>query len=235
MASKKVKRTRVQRTYSHGQLLSALDAMSKGTSLVQASATFGIPKTTLSRRFRSGRKDICRFGPQTVLTNEEEESLVRWILECARRGQPQTGLQIRFAAKKLLLQFPRPNPFKNSLPSEKWLKKFMERHNMLAYRKPEALSTASGMVRKEDLLGWWAYVDAYFESKRLKEIMSDNSRVLNCDESFIEYNPDPKRVVVASGSKNVHINQTSGAKTGCTFMHTVSNNLNAFFAFIFFA
>lgn len=72
-------------------LVQALDELKYGKiSFCQASAKYGIPKSTLSD-YATGKIQVGRRpGPQPVLTRDEEKRLVEWAVEMAKIGYGQT-------------------------------------------------------------------------------------------------------------------------------------------------
>lgn len=200
----------------------ALEAIRDGTSTNLAAKTFNIPLATLQRKHKLGESAMKNRGSTTVLTKEDETALVNWLKKCAERGCPRTLLQIREAARNIVVELSRPNQFVNQLPSAKWCRGFMKRHaDDLRLRKPEALSQGSSTLRAEDLVCWWACINDYMAANQYLEILSDPSRVANCDESFVEYNPNPTKVVVAAKNQ-AYVAENGKSKAGCTVLHTVN-------------
>ena len=71
--------------YSCDNIKKAIDAVNNGMSKRKASAVYGIPRSTLI--FRLSSKYIKeRPGLVSILTVEEEKTLVNWILACHRQG-----------------------------------------------------------------------------------------------------------------------------------------------------
>ena len=55
-------------------------------SLRQAAREYGVPATTLKRRIDTSLPAEAKPGPQTVLSKEEEERLVSYIITMAQIG-----------------------------------------------------------------------------------------------------------------------------------------------------
>ena len=62
-------------------------------SVFAASKAYSVPRSTLQRRLHSGL-DEAKPGPDTVLTAEEEDHIVEWIVDNAKRGFGQTRDEI---------------------------------------------------------------------------------------------------------------------------------------------
>lgn len=197
--------------------------MKSGThSLRQAERDFNVPRSTICRKLNDENPQKHRKGKIPFLNKEEENSIAKWAIKCSQRGYPRTSQDIRLAAQRILVKFPRKTPFKNNLPSYDWFKSFLNRNTSVKVRKPEALSTASTNVTEADIRKWWNTIDHYLKQNNLIEIMTDSSRIANCDESFFEFNPKPGKVLVERESKNSYLSQNGGNKVGCTVLHTVS-------------
>ena len=87
--SRKMKRS--EKNYSLESWKKALDAVGKGGSIREIANRFGVPKSTLHIKLQNHYPLECKKGPPTVLTENEEDEVVKWIL-CA------TGAQTRFFA-----------------------------------------------------------------------------------------------------------------------------------------
>ncbi|KAJ3643900.1 hypothetical protein Zmor_026582 [Zophobas morio] len=80
--------------YSEADMLQALGAVTSGMAVSTASRTYKVPRTTLLYK-HAGKYPIKRkMGPDTVLSNEEEQALVRWMLHIAKAGFPATKDQL---------------------------------------------------------------------------------------------------------------------------------------------
>lgn len=209
--------------YSNEDVAKAVAAVKSGEkSYRDASKQFGVPTTTLFSKLKGYVFEKLRPGPTPYMTSTEETSIEEWIVNCSKRGHPRTPLDIRFAVKRILDEFPRSNPFTDNLPSYSWYRSFLRRHPNIKSRKPEALSVASANITENDLKGWWKENDKYFKENNLIGIFTDPRRIANCDESRFEFNACPGKVLVEKESKNSYMTQSGGNKSGCTVMHTVS-------------
>ena len=130
-----------QQNYTDAELLEAVRCINEGRmSIREAAKTLSIPKTTLSRKKDDVIIEKGRKGPQTILTSEEEESLVVLLESCMRRGFPRPDQSLLEEVQKILKADGRPNPFKDDKPGNKWLQLFFKRHPSLTHCTPEALS-----------------------------------------------------------------------------------------------
>lgn len=101
--------------YDENVIQEALTAVKAGMSKLKASLTFGIPRSTIQFRL-SDKFTKTQYGPQTVLTSQEEETLVRWIEKSMQKGFPRRMEDVQVSVKAFLDSNPRPNPFANNYP-----------------------------------------------------------------------------------------------------------------------
>ena len=81
-------------------------------------------------------------GPKTVLTTEEEETLVLWLEMTMRAGFPRPDASLLDEVQKIILADGRPHSFVNGRPGRKWLRLFLIRHPEISYRTPESVQKA---------------------------------------------------------------------------------------------
>ena len=99
--SRKMKRS--EKNYSLESLKKALDAVGKGGSIREIANRFGVPKSTLHIKLQNHYPLECKKGPPTVLTESEEDEVVKWILYCAERGFPVTKEQLLDCVQRLII------------------------------------------------------------------------------------------------------------------------------------
>lgn len=86
--------------YNVKNVQDALTAIEKDNLTVrQAAEKFKVPKSTLHDKLKFKTSISAKKGPQTYLTQEEEERIVDWILECSVRGFPVTKEVERLCSK----------------------------------------------------------------------------------------------------------------------------------------
>ena len=64
----------------------AVSYFQEGNPLCEASRLYNVPVETLRRRVNGTVAISCKPGPSTVLTKDEEECLVKYIIEMLDRG-----------------------------------------------------------------------------------------------------------------------------------------------------
>lgn len=80
----------------------ALQAVNNGVPVRTAAKQFGIPKTTLLYKSRGGLPLVCRKGPPTNLSQEEENALVKWLLYIDDIGFPATKTQLKDSVEMIM-------------------------------------------------------------------------------------------------------------------------------------
>ena len=76
-----------------------------------AAAKYLIPHSTLNDHLKNPSRQT-RCGPPPVLSAEEEERLVKWIIDMSEIGYGQCRQQVCLMVKKILDHNKRPNPFR---------------------------------------------------------------------------------------------------------------------------
>lgn len=198
-----------------------------GESTRNVSKKFGIPRSTLQFKIKNPHtKDKC--GPNTILTETEENLIVSWIINLAKKGFPRNIDGIVSSVQDFLTDVPRPNPFKNNRPGDGWVKLFLRRHPILASRTSEGVSYASACITENDIKKWFREIRNYITDENLSDVINDPSRVLNGDETGFQICPSTGKVLAEKGTKNVYAIEKSSPKENITVMFTFSADGTAF-------
>lgn len=80
----------MRKRWTDTELQSALAAVRSGQSVSSVSKESGIPKTTLLYKHNGKLPMGKSVGPGSILSSEEKNVLVRWILHLSSRGFPVT-------------------------------------------------------------------------------------------------------------------------------------------------
>lgn len=213
---KKIEKVK-RKKYSKESLELALAAIDRGMSKKLAAKTYNVPRSTLQFRKKFPNKK-SRPGPATILTPTEETTLVNWLIDCGRKGFPKRKEDLIASVADFIKKDGRPNPFSNGVPGIKWYRLFLERHPELAIRTPEAVTSASAAVAKEDIKGWFKEVYTYLKTNNLLGILDDPKRIYNGDETNFVLCPKTGTVLAAKGEKNVYEIDHAAAKTSLTVL-----------------
>ncbi|KAK9539464.1 hypothetical protein VZT92_004570 [Zoarces viviparus] len=85
-------RKRETRKWTQEAMAQALQEVKAGRlTLRQAAQQFGVPKSSLSDRVSGRVSSDCVYGQRTLLTLEDEDSLVEYCLYSASHGFPLTN------------------------------------------------------------------------------------------------------------------------------------------------
>ncbi|KAJ8970937.1 hypothetical protein NQ317_016746 [Molorchus minor] len=182
----------------------ALNEIKRGLSKKAVAKKFGIPRSTLQFRLGNRFKKI-RHGPNTYLTEEEEYTIVSWILDSHRKGFPRRKDDIVASVKKFLDENPRNTPFHDNIPGKHWFQSFLNRHPVLASRTPEAVTSASSNVSESDIQKWFNDIEQYLNEKGYFEIVQD---------------PTHRKSISSQRLKNVYEVDQGNAKSNLMVMFT---------------
>lgn len=180
------------------------DILNGRGSVREISRIYKVPVRTLMRKKESGNLTKVPLGRKSCLTYEQETSLSRYIVNMASHGFALSARDIKKIAYSFAIQQNIPHTFNNEkkMAGQDWFLSFMKRHPELALRKAQGLSTAraKGMTRQE--------CDKYFEllGKVLREnnLLNAPQKIFNLDETGLQLNNKPGRVVTNKGAKMVN-------------------------------
>lgn len=198
--------------WSADSLKNAIEAVKNGTMGVnEAAKNFGIPKSTLKDRIRKSDTEKHALGPSSCLGIDAELKLVRHIKTLQKFGFAPDRDSVRIWAFELAEQMKIKHRFNKDIGKAgyDWLYSFLRRQPSISVRTAEGISVnrATGMNRET--------VKLYFEllEKVLREngLFEKSSNVFNMDETGLQLNNKPTKVLAAKGSKNVS-SLTSGEK-----------------------
>lgn len=106
--------------YTVEDIRKALDEVSRGSPIATATAKYGIPRTTLSGKHHHVYPLETRKGPTTVLTEEEENHLEKWIFHLIDAVFAITLDQLLDSVQHLVKELKRETPFTDGTPGRKW-------------------------------------------------------------------------------------------------------------------
>ena len=155
------------------------------------------------RRLKENNFRKKKLGRKCILGEENEEKLVKYIQLLEKSGFPITTHDIRNLAYRFAVQ----NGIKHFFNTEKkeagydWMKLFLKRHPELSIRQAQGVSLTrmNGMCKNE--------VEDYF--KILEEVLVHNDilnfprKIYNIDETGLQLNNNPSKVIATRGSKSV--------------------------------
>ncbi|XP_055707130.1 uncharacterized protein LOC129804093 isoform X1 [Phlebotomus papatasi] len=201
--------------YDQRSLENALEAIRNGTHSIRgASRTFQVPKTTLTDKLSGKTPERMWIGGRTLLTKDEEDVIVKWILESANNGQTVTKDHLLESVEMLCKATKKSTGHNSYRPGRKWYTSFLHRHPRISERISQNLSHTKDTVTKEDIIQWHTKVEEYLSKKSLMNI--DLSRIFNCDETALSLCPKEEKLA----SKGTKVN--ADKKENITFLFMTS-------------
>lgn len=167
-----------------------------GMSMQAAAKKWHVKRTTLYDLKANPNHSF--HSPTVTLTEAEEEKLLFWMHESARRGYPRTRSDVLEGAYRLIVLRKGDDA---KVPSNCWLDGFIKRHE-LSLRKARRLGEASARVSKADVVNWLIKVHQLMIDEGFEGILQDPKRIYNADETFFVLSPDRGRALVKKGMKN---------------------------------
>ncbi|KAL0850501.1 hypothetical protein ABMA28_012293 [Loxostege sticticalis] len=186
-----------------------LEKNEKGVN--EIARTYGIPSRTLRRRFEKQNAVQLTLGKHPILGFQNEKRLVNHILQLGEAGFPPD----RTAIRKLAYQFAEKLDLKHNFDVEtemaghSWLQSFIERNPAITIRQAEGLSVAraKGLCREEVANFFTLLIKVLTEH----DLLDKPDRIYNMDESGVQLNNKPGKVVAKKGARVVKA-VTSGEK-----------------------
>ena len=146
------------------------------TSIRAAAAANDVNHMTLGRRLRGGISQAIAREPQQLLSNEQEQILVRWILDLEAQGHPPSFTQIRE-----LIVIIRGDSTGSLSIGHNWVSRFIHRHlevHSKVGKKIHGLRLQS--TTPESLNRWFEHFNAVREQYRVPW-----ENIYNMDETGI--------------------------------------------------
>ncbi|XP_071056510.1 uncharacterized protein [Onthophagus taurus] len=210
--------------YSLEDLQNAIAAVKRGSSVNAASKNFNVPRTTIKYKLEGKYELDCRMGPETTLTKDEEETLVKWICSVADAGFTVTRLQLLDSVQMLLKKLNRLNKFTKNRPGRKWYKCFLRRHPIISERLTQNLTKARSEVTEQKIRNWFNEVTDHFKAKNIEDVLKDPSRIFNLDETAFFMAPKGIKCLMRKGEKLAYNFISNDDKECLTTLITVCAN-----------
>ena len=162
--------------WSDKDLRDAINALDYGYKMHEGCEAFSIPRSTL-RNYYNGRIKGRKMGTKSILTKEEEDKLVDYMLEMERLAHPLTPNDLKLKVAEICQT--RHIPFKNGIPRRSWLQWFQKRHPQLVLRQSQGLE----LNRTKNLCP--PMVQVFYENleKLYNQHQYQPSEIWNVDES----------------------------------------------------
>ena len=184
--------------WSDEDLKLAIGALDSGYSMREVCEAFSIPRTSLRDHY-NGRVTSRKMGPPSILTKEEENKLVSYMVDMAKLAHPLSATDLKLKVAEIC--HTRGTPFKDGIPGKSWFILFQKRHPHLVLRTPQPLE----VCRARNLCP--SMVHTFFTNLEhlYKQQNYQPSHIWNVDESGANASRNGVgRVFAPKGSRNVH-------------------------------
>lgn len=210
---------KLNRKYQPNDMQMAIkDILETKLSVRAASRKYNVPFSTLWSKYNGKYPVEARPSPATILTTEEEQLLVQWILHLSATGFCVDKEQLLNSVQKLVRDGKKETLFTDDRPSKHWYNAFLNRHPEICLRMGQNITVRRAELSEEALRGWFKEIETYLASKNLLDIAG--SRIFNCDESAFLLNPQPKKVLAAKNKTTAYRRITTDEKECLTVLIT---------------
>lgn len=103
-------------SFSNDNIAAAIHAVENGMSKKAASKQFNVKRSTLQFRLKNRDRPSFTCGPSSIISKEEEDVLVKWLLDCSKKGFPRRREDLQQSVKQFLDDQGKSSPFKNNFP-----------------------------------------------------------------------------------------------------------------------
>jgi Tc5 transposase DNA-binding domain len=195
---------------------------SKYPSLRAAAAAYSLNYTTLANRRREGlnrrREGLNRresHSNQQILSPEQEDRLIQWILNLERQGYAPAHKQVRDMAQKISISSGGSSTLRIN-----WIKRFLQRHSSISTkirRRKDALRIQN--TNPTNLRAWY---NAFHALVRAKSV--DPEDIWNMDETgftLSQYSTN-ERVIRSSGTKRTYKKAPDASREWVTIVKAIS-------------
>ena len=201
--------------YSSMNMEKAYEAVAAGKMCVQRAAEqYGVPKSTLHDRV-SGKVALnARSGRKRLLTDEEEASLVEFLVGCASIGYAKSRRDVLAIGQQIARTH---DPHVEV--SKGWWDSFRKRHPKIMLRHSEPLSYARASANNPEVIG--KYFDLLEDTLKVNGLTQCSGQIFNCDEVGMPLVHKLPKVISHVGQKHPYA-VTSGDKAQITILACAS-------------
>lgn len=208
----------IRRDYNMEDLERALNDFVTGRrTLSKAARHYGVPKTTIYRRYKGLNSD--KLGRPTVLSALEETAICKALNTAASFGYPFTRAKLKEFIQQYLNRKGVTTVFKDNAPGTDWIKDFLKRNRQLSERFSENIKRCRAAVSPD-------IIHEFFDNleNTLRDVPAEN--IVNYDESNLTDDPGKEKVFATKGSKHAHrVLDTSKTSTSVMFAISASGDL----------
>lgn len=211
-----------RKAWSNESMKAATESvLNEGRSIREAARLYNVPFETLRRRVNGSVEEGCRPGPSTVLTDDEEDQLERYLIQMSEMGFGLSREAVMHLAYTIVEKSQRKHPFKDETAGRAWFDGFRRRHPNLTIRQPQPLSYCRALCsNRQTVSDFFGKLGAIYG---MLNLIAKPMCVLNADETNVTIVHKPGKVIAELGQRNVYA-VTSGER-GKT--HTVLSCVSA--------
>lgn len=169
--------------------------LEQGFSVRRAATEYNVPKSTLGDRVSGRVLPGARSGPGRLLTEQEEDKLVSFLLQCASVGYPRTRLEVIAMVQRLC-----DSRELKHIVTHGWWESFCRRHQSITLRVAAPLSLSRAKASSPDVIE--NYFDMLEATMAEYDLQAKPCQLFNMDETGLPLDPNPPKVVCAVGEKN---------------------------------
>ena len=107
------------------------------------------------------------------------------------------------------------------MPGEKWFKLFLRRHPEIALKKHKVLYKCRAAVTEQNIRQWFAEVIVNLEKENACDILNDPSRILNMDETGVQFCPKTGKLLGPKKEKNMYLISPGQEKESITVLSLI--------------
>ncbi|KAJ8952784.1 hypothetical protein NQ318_008101, partial [Aromia moschata] len=178
-------------------------------SMRRASVQYGVPYSTIQRRFHGTQS--LKYGRQPVLSDEQEDRIKTSLQLCAEWRFPLKSNDVRGVVQQYLNKLGvTERRFKDNLPGLDWFKSFMKRHPELTIKLAENTKRVrAGLIQE------------YFQHLEQSIANIPPFNIINYDETNFADDPGSVKVVTKRGAKHTH-RTIDSSKSSTTVMFAIA-------------
>ena len=111
----------VRKLWTKESMIAAVKCVEDGMGVREASRLYNLPYETLRRRTTHVVSLECTPGPSTVLTHDEEEQLVSYLIKMSDMGFGLSRDDVMITAFRIAESSGRKHPFSNGSAGRSWI------------------------------------------------------------------------------------------------------------------
>ena len=135
--------------------------------LTAAARAQNLPNSTVQHRFKGRTSRLDTANNNQLLTKEQEQVLVLWLIDLQKQPVPANSTLIRSLVREMLVRNGVDKPI-----GQHWITRFYKRHPGLEYGKSQPLSKYR--ARGLDLVTIDTFFDVFTDLRTQYQILDDN-------------------------------------------------------------